>query len=224
MKKTNQLFLALAVAAFSIVGCNSSDSADSDAADNGAADNQEVVYEAILQPLNSAVTETSTTGSARFVVKGDSLTVTIDVKDAPADITHWQHFHGFADGKSADVPTQDQDANGDGIIDVTETESVSGTTMVPFNAVPSNMDVGDDSYPKADTDGNYKYTVTIPLSQLKESFSKEFNDDSLSLDKRVLFIHGVPSETKLASSVASIADIPAQVTIPIAAGKINKVD
>lgn len=213
----------MAIAAFSIVGCNSSDSAGSESGDDSTTDTPEVVYEAILQPLNSAVTETSTTGSARFVVKGDSLTVTIDVKDAPADITHWQHFHGFADGKSADIPTQEQDANGDGIIDVTETESVSGTTMVPFNAVPSNMDVGDDSYPKADNEGNYRYTVTIPLAQLKDSFAKEFNDDSLSLDKRVLFIHGVSSETKLAKTVASIADIPAQVTIPIAAGKINKV-
>ena len=35
----------------------------------------------------------------------------------------------------------------------------------------------------------------------------------LDLDKRVVFLHGVPSEIELAASVASLGPIPAQVAI-----------
>jgi hypothetical protein len=38
----------------------------------------------------------------------------------------------------------------------------------------------------------------------------------------VVFIHRVPSATKLAASVASLGPIPAQVTLPIACGKIER--
>jgi hypothetical protein len=36
-----------------------------------------------------------------------------------------------------------------------------------------------------------------------------------------VYIHGVPSATQLPSSVASLGPIPAQVTLPIACGKIE---
>jgi hypothetical protein len=35
-----------------------------------------------------------------------------------------------------------------------------------------------------------------------------------------VFIHGVPSTTTLPASAASLGKIPAQVTVPIACGKI----
>lgn len=57
----------------------------------------------------------------------------IEMFDTPANIEYWQHFHGFPDGKDAHVATMDNDLNGDGFVDLPETELVSGTTMVPFN-------------------------------------------------------------------------------------------
>lgn len=48
--------------------------------------------------------------------------------DTPKNIEHWEHFHGFPDGKEANVPTMTQDKNHDGFIDLPETEEVSGTT------------------------------------------------------------------------------------------------
>ena len=67
------------------------------------------------------------------------------------------------------------DKNGDGIIDLIETEPMSGTTMVPFHDNPVSMQI-----------------VNFPA-------------------------------TKLPATVASLDDVPAQVTLPIACGKIEKV-
>lgn len=53
----------------------------------------------------------------------------VEMFDTPANIEHWEHFHGFPDGKQAHVPTLMQDVNHDGFIDLPETEAVSGTTM-----------------------------------------------------------------------------------------------
>jgi len=61
------------------------------------------------------------------------------------------------------------------------------------------------------------------LSALKTAFAKAFNDQALDLDKRVVYIHGIFPATKLPASVKSLDDIPAQVTLPIACGKIEKV-
>lgn len=212
------LLAILAVA----IGCNSSDSAN-DQSQTTATTSQEEVYEAQLQPLNAVVTGQMTAGEARFVISGDTMSVTIDVKNAPAGIEHWQHFHGFANDSVATCATNAEDKNGDGIIDVTETGPVSGTTMVPFNAMPAKMDVGSSTYPVAAADGSYHYEAKIPMDSLNSAFAKAFGGSALNLDKRVLYIHGVAADAKLAKSVASIADIPANVTLPIACGKINKV-
>ncbi len=198
------------------------DKAQKDSAATASENVEKTVYLAQLSSLNAEVTGTETSGTAKFVVANGTMTVTIDIKGAPANMKHWQHFHGFKDGSDAHCATAADDANGDGIIDVVETEKASGTTMVPFNKIPTAMKVGAATYPKADDKGNYHYQVEIPMEKLKSSFAKTFGDSGIQLDKRVLYIHGVQEDKALPESVASIADIPAQVTIPIACGEIVK--
>ena len=53
------------------------------------------VYVAQLRPMNAKITNHRTTGQARFTVDGDSLRISINVKDAAPGLSHWQHFHGF---------------------------------------------------------------------------------------------------------------------------------
>lgn len=214
MKHNHYFLMAIALVAGVASGCNNSNTKE----------NQEVVYEAQLLPLNVNVTGLETNGTARFVIANDTMTVTIDVKNAPPGIEHWQHFHGFPNDSTAVVATAAQDENGDGIIDVTETGSVSGTTMVPFNDMPADMNVAADTYPQAAEDGSYHYETKIPMTELKESFAKAFGGAEIDLDRRVIYVHGVPDSADLPSTVASIADIPANVTLPIAGGKIEKVD
>ncbi|MGH2645607.1 MAG: hypothetical protein ACRDE2_16775, partial [Chitinophagaceae bacterium] len=127
--KTNLLSTALIIALVAAAGCNGIKKNNEQKA--GSGNTQEVVYEAHLQPLNSKVTGMETTGEARFVIADDTMMVTIDVKDAPPNMQHWQHFHGFKNDSMAVCPPPSADKNGDGIIDVVETVPFSGTTMVP---------------------------------------------------------------------------------------------
>lgn len=182
------------------------------------------VYSAQLQPLNGKVTGARTSGIARFTVRGDSLTISINVRNAPASMTHLQHFHGFTDDRDAACAKQDADANNDGVVDLMETEPKSGTTMVPFTDDPVSMEVVTDSYPKANAGGSYHYSKTVSLSALEKAFSEKFSGQQLDLSHRVVYIHGVPSDTKLPSTAASLGTIPAQVTLPIACGTIEAVD
>jgi hypothetical protein len=180
-------------------------------------------YVAHLIPMNTQVTQSNTTGEARFDIRGDKLTIDIRVKNAPGNTVHWQHFHGFTTDAAATCPTLGADANGDRIVDLIETEPAAGTTMVPFDTMPAAMDVAHGHYPKASADGSYHYHQTVSVKALSAAFAKAFNGQSLNLDKRVIFIHGVPANTALPTSVKSLGPIPAAVTLPIACGKIERV-
>ena len=152
---------------------------------------------------------------------GDSLTITVQVRGAPPDVIHWQHFHGFKDGRPASCATPTSDTNHDGLIDLIETEPVSGTTMVPFIDDPVSMDVAEGKYSKASAGGTYHYRATVSLAALDAAFGKAFAGAKLDLDRRVVLIHSVGAIT-LPSSVASLGTIPSQVTLPIACGTIER--
>ncbi len=180
-------------------------------------------YRATLQPLNEKVTGSAAAGEITFTVSGDEIVVKETVSGVPASIEHWQHFHGFVEaGKAAACPDASADANGDGIVDVIETGPVAGETMVPFNDSPMDMDVVHGAYPVAGADGSFTYDKTISLKGLEDAFAAHFNGQSLDLDQRVLFVHGVPETAELPATVASLGDIPATTTLPIACGKIEK--
>ena len=183
----------------------------------------EVNYVAHLSTLNMAVTGLKTVGEATFTIKGDSLTIAVNATGLPKDIEHWQHFHGFTDSREAACPAQSADANADGVIDVVETGAAAGTTMVPFSGDPVSMDVPHGTYPRASALGRLQYRETVSLSALEAAFAKAFDGQELDLDRRVVFIHGIAPANKLKASVASLGPIPAQVTLPIACGKITRV-
>jgi len=190
----------------------------------GAQDDQSnAAYVAHLSALNTTVTGLKAVGEATFTMKGDSLTIAVNASGLPKDIEHWQHFHGFTDGRQATCPAKAADANGDGIIDVVETGVAAGTTMVPFSGDPVSMDVPHGTYPRASATGTLQYKQTVSLSALQAAFAKTFDGQKLDLDRRVVFIHGIPAASKLPASVASLGPIPAQVTLPIACGKITRV-
>jgi hypothetical protein len=180
-------------------------------------------YLAHLTPLNTSVTKVETSGEAKFTIDGGNLTIAVDVKKAPPGIAHLQHFHGFKTGdRKAICPTTEADANRDGVIDLIETEPVAGTTMVPFHEDPVSMEIPSETYPRAFTDGTFHYEKTVSLSALNQAFGKAFGGQDLALDRRVVFVHGTAPDTKLPPTVASLGQIPAQITLPIACGAIEK--
>ena len=201
----------LSVLAAAEIGCVGTMTADAAA----RASTADTVYIVELHPLNAGIAGGDTSGRARITVRGDVLTITIDVKGAPPDIEHWRRV--------AACPTAAADTNHDGAIDLIETEATSGTTMVPFNGAPAAMQIPTETYPKASAKGTYRYKNIVSLKALQAAFAKAFNGQDIDLDHRVIFIHGAPPPTKLPTSVASLGSIPASVTLPIACGKIERV-
>ncbi|MBP5838215.1 hypothetical protein J8138_01995 [Lactiplantibacillus plantarum] len=179
-------------------------------------------YVANIVTLNAEGIGTAPHGTATFTETGNQLHVTIEMFDTPANTQHWEHFHGFPDGKAAQIATMAQDVNHDGFVDLPETEPVSGTTMVPFDNAPHHMDVPNDNYPVADAQGHFAYEIDVPLGDLQAKFKEVFGTDDLELDKRVIYIHGVPQDLALPASVAGeVGMYDAHVTLPIAVGKIE---
>lgn len=190
----------------------------------GHAEDADATYRAKLSSVNAEATGSDAEGEASFTIAGDRLTIRVTEMGAAADMQHLQHFHGFVDAdRISRCPTAADDANGDGIIDLAETEAGAGTTMVPFHDHPVSMEVASDTYPIAGPDGSYSYEKTVSLSALQKSFAEKFKGQDLDLARRVVFLHGVPDSMQLPATVASLGDISAQVTIPIACGKIEKV-
>jgi hypothetical protein len=206
--------------ALMIAGAACASAAPAGAQATPASSRSSTTYVAELHALNSKATGMQTAGEARFTITGDSLTISITTRDVPPDMMHLQHFHGFTTSRNATCPTPAADKNHDGIIDLIETEPTSGTTMVPFTADPVSMEIATDTYPKASADGTYEYRKTVSMSALEAAFAKTFDGQKLDLDRRVVFVHGVPPTTTLPTSSASLGTIPAQVTVPIACGQI----
>ena len=184
----------------------------------------DAVYVAKLRAVNSKASGLEAGGTMRFTVHGDRLTIQVRVHGVPPNIEHWQHFHGFPDGKQATCPGAAADVNGDGYIDIRETEPTSGTTMVPFNADPVSLDIPTDTYPHATAKGTFEYEKTVSLSALDAAFGKKFDGHTIDLDHRVVQVHGVLEAPALPGSVASLGTIPARVTLPLACGEIHRIN
>ena len=95
--------------------------------------------------------------------------------------------------------------------------------MIPLHDDPVSMQIMNSTYPKASASGVLRYHKTVSLSALQTAFAKEFKGQPLDLDRRVVFIHGIAPTTKLPASAASLGNIPAQVTLPVACGVIRRV-
>ena len=185
----------------------------------------DATYRATLLPLNSEATGSEASGDVTFTISGDRLTIQVTAKGVPPDTEHWQHIHGFVEGdQQSTCPAASEDANTDGIIDLIETEPVADVTMVPLNDDPVSMNIPTDTYPAAGPDGAYSYEKTVSLMAMQDAFAAQFPGQGLDLDRRVVFLHGVPASTTLPDTVASLGDIPAQVTLPIACGELEKVE
>ncbi|WP_279132175.1 hypothetical protein [Lactobacillus intestinalis] len=182
-------------------------------------------YIANIAPLNAEKIGTSAHGTAEFTIDGDTMHIKIEMFDTPANTEHWQHFHGFTDGKDAIVATMEQDTNHDGYIDLPETTPVSGTTMVPFDKAPQDMDIPNDTYPVADANGYYRYEKDVPMDILREDFKRDFGTDDIALDKRVVYVHGVPASMERPDTVkGDLLGYDTHVTLPIAGGKIEMIE
>lgn len=174
-----------------------------------------------IGPLNSKVTGHQARGVLTIRESGNTLLFTLNASGLPPEMMHMVHLHGFESGKNAVCPTMAADTNHDGVVDLNETEPMSGVTMIPLNGDPAAMEIAASTYPHASESGRIHYEKRVSLSALKAAFAKNFHGANLDLSHLVVFIHGVPAATKLPNTAASLPGVPAQVTLPVACGKLE---
>jgi hypothetical protein len=214
-----------------VAACGSDDDDDGGGVGNIPQEQQQEdqgIYRATLGPLNGSVAG-SPSGTATFTIIGDEVVANVDMEGVPADITHAQHVH-LADS----CPTAAADTNGDGFVDVLEGVPAYGPILVPLDGDIESQSAGMNGFPSADSDGSYNWTETGSLSRMLEDLRAEDENpedataklpegEQLNLAGRHVVIHGVPQSTTLPDSVATIGDLPAHATLPIACGVIERV-
>jgi len=177
-------------------------------------------YQADLKPLNSDVTGYSPEGTANIYIKGDSVVFTVTMAHVPPGIMHLQHLHGFLEDKEALCPTMAQDTTGDSVLDMVEIEQVVGEALIPLNGDPDALNPDAKTFPVADSLGTYSYKATVSMAALKKNLKDKFGIDKPNFEKRVFVIHSIDTSAALPATVQSLPGVPAQVTIPIACGKV----
>jgi len=178
-----------------------------------------MVYEADIQPLNSSALGMNAMGRAQFLFMDDSVNIEIKMEGVAPGMMHLQHLHAPKDGSEAICPAA-TDNNNDGVIDLMETQETAGITMIPLHDDPSSMTIKTETYPKSDENGTYTYRATVSVRALKDGCKEKFGLSDPDMGNFVVMIHGAP-EGKVPSTAASLPEVPAHVTIPIACGNVQ---
>jgi hypothetical protein len=178
-------------------------------------------YQATLTPINADASAGDIRGQAKITVVGDSLTFALVAKGFEPGSMHLMHIHGFTDSAEASCASAAQDTSGDGYVDLIETRTVSGITMIPFHDNPTSLEIATDTYPTASPDSTLNYQKTVSLSKMKEAIHQKYGIDTWIFEHGVVYIHGVADTMELPASVQSLPDVPAHTTLPVACGKLS---
>ncbi len=170
------------------------------------------VYTASLTELNGS----GTTAEVVALRNGATVTLTMEVSGAAANLPHPQHIHGSIE-TGGSCPTAADDTDEDGFVSVVE--------GVPrYGGIQASLSTGPDftpaaaltgPFPSADADGNYTYTETFTLPDATAAAFDNFH----------VVIHGIDIDGSNAydgDKKSSLTDdLPFEVTVPAACGELK---
>lgn len=178
------------------------------------APSQKVVYQAQLNPVNAeAQGILPVTGTATFTVQDGQLTVDVNTVNMPVGVTHPQHMH-----RRGPCPTlATDDDNGDGFVDVVEALGAAGGVIVPLD--PDLPYLGTQlNFPAPDANGVEAFRATTTIDALEIAINK-----ALEIDTRTVMIHGVSPSFPFPPTVQGIDGVPPHRNIPLACGRLVRV-
>ena len=155
-------------------------------------------YRAALTALNGG----GARGEAVLTKQGKSLRVQITASGLEPGGVHLSHIHGLSDGDrsvNSTCPTQAQDTDGDGFLELAEGVPVYGPILVDF----MNID--------PDQEGNVNFTTTVPL-----------NDETMPLQMRHIVVHRMSVGAVGAGTPGEVNGQPGYKTVlPVLCGEIR---
>ncbi|MFN3168429.1 MAG: PEP-CTERM sorting domain-containing protein [Phycisphaeraceae bacterium] len=173
-------------------------------------------YTVDLQPLNGS----NVTGNAVLIVNSEDNTLRINVNafNVEPGQDHLMHIHGRFDESGAPIdsltPTLDDDADGDGYVEVLEGLPKYGDILLPLETQNDSL-------------GLFAYTQTFDLSDDALFFSPVSGEDYRASDLfplnfRELVIHGKTVATGEGIGTGGEVDGTGgyKTTLPVAAGEI----
>lgn len=183
-------------------------------------------YRVVLEGLNG--NEASGAGSIR--IEEDEVDIQLKMIESHSSTEHFQHI-----SYKGNCPTEKDDKNGDGFIDIQEGMEAYGKALIPLDDDLNTQLAGNKSLPVSNRSGFYDYSGKASLEQMlqdlkqddegsEDLFIKLQANEELNLAGRHIVIYGVPSSTTLPSTVASHADLSPQASLPIACGKIIRIN
>lgn len=180
-------------------------------------------YQALFTTLNEHVNGTIP-GSANFFRSGQKFYSYVRLFGGGASVWHMQNVY-----EGARCPTQSDDTNNDGNIDIVEAEVVLGKILVPLDADISTQSSGGRSFPVADLSGFYQYERLTSFNRFLEDLESEDRNpddeyvklqpgEQLQLTKRTVLVQGILESIALPDTVESNKSYAAFKTFPIACG------
>lgn len=201
MKKNFQLTL-VTLMIFTFVSCGGYDDDDSDDSTSVPQEeqSQEGTYRTVANAVNPDVT--SSAGATQVRVEGDQFEV--ELFGSGPSTTHGQYIHA-----GTRCPTDEDDTNGDGVIDSVEGLAVYGERVISLDSdLASNGGV----FPFAPT---YRYAEDASVSEMLSNL----NIPTLDLEEKVITIQGVPEATTLPATAQGPKS-----DFPIACGVLQRVE
>jgi len=186
-------------------------------------------YSVKLEKVNESF-DLNVQGTFQINIEKDLFLVDGYVSGVDSGIKHYQIIQS-----GGECPTMDSDLNFDGIIDNLEGSLVYGTKLIPLDANISAQFEGMSYGPIANEEGEYFYRKSVPFSSLMadlKSLDDDLYDDLIKIDfdqyleleKRVIVIYGISSSVPLPSTVRGTFERDEFELIPIACGKIQRID
>lgn len=185
-------------------------------------------YQAKFVTLNPHVNGTIP-GSANFLRKEDKLFAYVRLFAGYPKAWHQQFVY-----TGSRCPTQNDDTNLDGFVDIAEAEAVVGKILIPLDSDISTQASGRRFFPLGDLSGYFHYERITSFSRFLRDLQdedKDPNDDmakipageGLRLAGKVYMVLGVAETVMLPESVATKERRRAFQTLPIACGVFEKV-
>lgn len=120
----------------------------------------DAVYTADLDALN----DSGANGHATLILRGDQLTVRVNVSGVEPRLPHLQHIHGFDGTAESQCPPPSADTDDDGLVSVGEGAVFYGPVFVKTLSTtgaqePLNLDIA----PVANRGGSYSYSYTFTV-------------------------------------------------------------
>lgn len=208
------------------------------------------VYTAQLTPLNPSVSAAK--ASVRIIVEGNRAGIYIEGSGFTPNTIHLQHIHlgsscptqtadkngdGFVDAIEAHRVT------GPAVVPLSLNpvrSIIEGITTPPTGTTQDHLGniASQSSYPASSYDGQFTYIASIPIQALDRALtqgvrmmpvpeptpspSSPREHTRVNLEKKVIMIHGLGTQTPLPNTVQSIPNLTPAQSLPIACGQITE--